>query len=88
MGLLYYTRNDKRTGTFVFQKAHQTSAKGTIDEGANVELHLCNDNDVPIGQVKRSINDESTLGVELYDCQLNFLFVTNNSYMRYEESDF
>ncbi|KAJ5691822.1 hypothetical protein N7462_001245 [Penicillium macrosclerotiorum] len=88
MGLLFYTRSDKRIGTFMFLKANQPGARGTIDEGANVSLHLCDDNDVPIGQVKRNVNDASTLGVELNDCELPFLFTTNNSYMRYDESDY
>jgi hypothetical protein len=87
MGLLFYSRSDARIGTFVFQKANQPSATGTIDEGANVSLHLCDENNVPIGQVKRNINDQSTLGVERSDCELKFLFVTNNAYMRYDESD-
>jgi hypothetical protein len=87
MGLLYYTRKEGKAGTFVFQRANNTSTKGTIEEGANVELRLCNDDGVPIGHVKRYINDYSTLGVELNDCQMPFLFITNNAYMRYEESD-
>ncbi|KAJ6006297.1 hypothetical protein N7451_004241 [Penicillium sp. IBT 35674x] len=87
IGLLYYTRFAKDIGTFVFQNANQPRARGTIDEGDNVGLHLCDGNDVPIGQVKRNINDQSTLAVELYVSEMKFLFVTNNAYMRYDDSD-
>jgi hypothetical protein len=88
IGLLYYTRFAKDIGTFTFLNANQPRAKGTIEEGDNVELHLCDSNDEIIGQVKRYINDQSTLAVELRDCTMKYLFVTNNSFMRYDESDY
>ncbi|KAJ5108605.1 hypothetical protein N7456_005280 [Penicillium angulare] len=84
VGILYYTRTEP-TNKFVFLKTSQENSKGEIEPNASVELHYCNENDEPIGQVKRNINDEATLGVELYSSRIRSLYIVSNSTMTYDD---
>lgn len=68
---------------FVFLNVEDPHITGSIKHEDHVELHLCDKENNPIGQVKRFSGDQATLAVELYGSIMPNLLLANDSYMEY-----
>ncbi|KAJ5391358.1 hypothetical protein N7509_006848 [Penicillium cosmopolitanum] len=78
---MYYARKSSAS-KFMFRKVGAREAKGDINQGAEVELTLCDDSGKAIGVVQRFKNDYATLLVSKYGVE-DDLTTTNNSKLEY-----
>jgi hypothetical protein len=80
-GYMYYARKSAAS-KFMFRKVGARESKGDIDQGAEVELTLCDDSGKAIGVVQRFKDDYATLLVSKYGVE-DDLTTTNNSKLEY-----